>query len=275
MTGPRVLDRSAGASPAAPPAAAGAVDPRFRQRRIAVRKGAGRRRLKRLLLLVLVALAAFAVVLVLRSPILDVDEVNVVGTGRLGTDDVRAAASIDRGAPILLTDLGDAADRLEALPWVAEADVNRELPGRVHIEVREREPVAVVSGAGTAVLVDVDGRVLEEADADSAPFVQVVGPDAPPRPGATIDRDLVAAVELAGRLRTNPAGAVSRVVLEPSLRLELAAGGLVDLGDASALDAKVEALRTVHARIDRSCLAVIDLSVPTHPVVTRDPGCQT
>jgi hypothetical protein len=83
----------------------------------------------------------------------------------------------------------------------------------------------------------------------------------------------VVAVELAGRLRVNPAGAVATVHLEPTLRLELVEGGIVDLGDASDLDAKVEAFRTVHARVDRTCVTVIDVSVPTHPVVTRDRGC--
>ena len=42
---------------------------------------------------------------------------------------------------------------------------------------------------------------------------------------------------------------------------------------ARELDAKVEAFRTVHARVDRSCLDVIDLTVPTHPVLPRAEGC--
>ncbi|HAS11904.1 MAG TPA: hypothetical protein DCS55_15520, partial [Acidimicrobiaceae bacterium] len=83
----------------------------------------------------------------------------------------------------------------------------------------------------------------------------------------------LAAVGLAGRLRVNPAGAVAAVHLEPDLRLQLVEGGVVELGDTSDLDAKVEAFRTVHARVDRACLASIDLSVPSHPVLTREPGC--
>jgi cell division protein FtsQ len=273
VSGPRLLDRDAGLpADERMPVGAG-VDPRFRARRIAVRKDAGRKRLKRLLLLVVVAAVALAAVVVLRSPVLDVDEVTVVGTNRLDPDDIRASAGIEAGSPLLLADLGDAAADIEALPWVAEAEVTRDLPGRVHVEVREREPAAVVSGGGTAVLVDVGGRVLEQATASSAPLVQVVVPEAPPAPGATVDSDLVAVIELAGRLGTNPAGAVTAVHLEPTLRLQLAEGGVVDLGDASALDAKVEAFRTVHARVDRSCLAAVDLTVPTHPVVTRDEGC--
>lgn len=270
MSGPRVLDREA--DPVAPPLATG-VDPRFRARRIAVRKDAGRKRLKRLLLLVAVAALALAAVIVLRSPVLDVDEVVVVGATRLDPATIRSEAGIDQGAPLLLADLGAATARIEALPWVAAAEVTRDLPGRVDITVREREPVAVVSGGGAAVLVDVDGRVLELAPSAPGGFVQVVAAEQPPAPGATIDADLLAAVGLAGRLRVNPAGAVAAVHLEPDLRLQLVEGGVVELGDTSDLDAKVEAFRTVHARVDRACLATIDLSVPSHPVLTRDAGC--
>lgn len=272
MSGPRLLDRDA---PAAHPGEhePAAVDPRFRERRIAVRRDAGRKRLKRLVLLVAVAVVALAGVIVLRSPILDVDEVSVAGTVHLTPDQIRATAGIDRGSPILLADLGAAAADVRAMPWVEAAEITRDLPGRVHVEVREREAVAVVAGGDTAVLVDVAGRVLEVAEPASSPLVQVVAPEAPPAPGRSIGPDLVAAVELAGRLRVNPAGTVAAVHLEPRLRLELVDGGVVDLGDATELDAKVEAFRTVHARVDRACLAAIDVTVPTHPVVTRDPGC--
>lgn len=287
---------------AEPPA--GAPHPRFRARRIAVRRDAGLRRLKRLLVLVAVAATSLAAVVVLRSPILDVDEVRVVGAATTGPDAVTAAAGLDLGSPILLADLDGAEARVRDLPWVGDVVVERELPGTVVVRVTERVPVAVVSGAGRAVLVDDVGRVLGEAPPSAVPpFVHVLVPDAPPAVGEQLDlaapvgpdattRDataggattgdptagpggglLAAAVDLAGAVRRDPAGAVAAVHLEPDLWLQLVGGGRVELGDATALDAKVEALRTVHARVDLSCLATLDLRVPTHPVLTRRDGC--
>jgi len=254
----------------APDVAAVAVDPRFRARRIAVRRDEGRRRLKRLLLLVAVAVVALAGVIVLRSPVLDVDEVVVTGAARLDPEQLREVAGIDGGRPLLLADLGGAAERLEALPWVAEAEVTRDLPGTVVVSVRERQAVAVVAGGGAAVLVDAGGRVLAEPTAADGSQVQVVVGDAPPPPGRSVDPALRGAIDLAGRLRGNPVGAVSAVHLAP-LRLQLLEGGVVELGDDTDLDAKVEAFRTVYARVDRACLSRIDLTVPTHPVLTREP----
>lgn len=248
------------------------VDPRFRARRIAVRRDAGRRRLKRLLVLVALAAVALTSVVVLRSPVLDVDEIAVTGTAHVDAASVASATGIGTGEPLLLADLGAAASAVEALPWVAEARVTRELPGTVRVEVREREAAAVVTHGERTVLVDGEGRVLDQATAAHSDHVRVLAPATPPDPGGVVDRDLATAIELAGRLRSNPVGAVA--VVHPSpLRLELAEGGTVELGDAVDLDAKVEAFRTVYARVDRTCLAGIDLTVPTHPVVTRQ-GCE-
>lgn len=268
MSGSHLVE--AGPRDLRPHLAAAPVDPRFRARRIAVRKEAGRRRLKRLLVLVAIAATALAGVLVLRSPVLDVDEITVAGAAHTSLEEIRAASGIGAGDPVLLADLDAAEAALEALPWVAHAEVTRDLPGTVHVTVREREAMAIVSGGGRAVLVDAGGRVLADAAAaQGAPFVQVVTEATPPEAGRAVARELRTAIELAGRLRENPAGAVAAVHLEPHLRLQLVDGATVELGDASELDAKVEAFRTVHARVDRTCLDEVDLTVPTHPVLTR------
>ena len=256
------------------------VDPRFRQRRIAVRKEAGRRRLRRLVLLVVVAAMALTTVIVLRSPVLDVDAVAVSGARFSDPAAVREAAGIGVGAPLLLADL-DAAERdIEALPFVADATVRRDLPSRVLVEVAERTPAAVVGVAGRRVLVDDTGRVLAAGEhPETVPrtpaFIPVLAPQGGEAPavGRTIDRDLLPAVSLAARLRDDPPGAVAGVRVEPSLQLELAGGGVAVFGDVTDLDAKVEAFRTAFARIDLTCAERLDLRVPTHPVLTRRDAC--
>ncbi len=270
-------------APTAPETQRVVVDPRFRERRIAVRKQAGRRRLRRLGLLVAVAAVALATVIVLRSPVLDVDRVTVHGARFTSVEAVDAASHIRIGAPLLLADLGRAERSIEALPWVADARVRRDLPGEVVVTVTERSPAALLTVGTATVLVDDDGEVVGSGDPASLPasvptdppFVSVLAPGdgAPPAVGQPVDRSLRDAVSLARRLRTNPAGAVADVRVEPSLRLDLRAGGAVELGDATDLDAKIEAFRTVHARVDLTCLDTIDLRVPSRPVLTRRPQC--
>ena len=259
------------------------VDPRFRARRVAVRKQAGRRRLRRLLVLSAVAATALATVVVFESPVLDVDEVAVTGVENLGTSTVTEAAAVDLGAPLLLTDLGAAERSIEQLPWIESAEVSRDLPGRVVVEVSERRAGAVVVAGGTRSLVDPSGAVLATGDPTTYPdhvpegLLEIVVPDAMadqmPRPGDALPPQMRGAAALADRLRGDPAGSVDVVRLGPTLSFQLAGGGTVELGDDSDLDLKVEAFRTVFARVDRTCLDTIDLRVATHPVVTREQRC--
>lgn len=252
------------------------VDPRFRARRIAVRKQAGRRRLKRLLVLIAVAVTALAAVIVLKSPLLDVDEIVVDGAVRTDAAAVAEAAGITNGAPLLLADLGRAEAAVEALPWVADATVRRDIPGGIHVEVVERTPVATLAAGGATLLVDETGTIVAEAASVGPifpPYVAVRSDDAAPAPGAKVSAELLTAVELASRLRENPPSSVIAVDLTPSARLDLVGGGTVEFGDLVDIDDKVEAFRTMWARVDRSCLDTIDLRVPTHPVLTRLDSC--
>lgn len=252
------------------------VDPRFRERRIAVRKEAGRRRLKRLLLLIAVALVALTAVIVLKSPMLDVDEIVVDGAVNTDAATIAEVAGIERGAPLLLADLDGARAAIEGLPWVRSATVTRELPNGVRVEVVERTAVAMVAAAGTMVVVDETGTVVSTsapAGAVFPPYIAVISDLPAPAAGQRVDAGLITAIELAGRLRENPPSAVAAIRLEPTVRLELTAGGQVEFGDLSQIDDKVEAFRTMWARVDRSCLDTIDLRVPTHPVLTRSDPC--
>ncbi|MDZ7673655.1 MAG: FtsQ-type POTRA domain-containing protein [Acidimicrobiales bacterium] len=260
------------------------VDPRLGARRRAVRHvtrdDPDRRRLYRLILLILVAILALGIVIVLESPILDVDRIDIAGARATEPAAITEVAGISIGSPLLLADLDAAESRVEALPWIEEATVERDLPGGVHIDVVERTPAALVAGGGSTVLVGTGGRVLSGDPAEIPPavdtspgFVRVDVGDEPPAVGERIDPALAEAVTLAERLRADPAGAVQAVQLAP-LRFELTDGATVELGDASALPTKLEAFRTLYARVDRSCpVATIDLRVPERPVLTREEPC--
>ena len=50
---------------------------------------------------------------------------------------------------------------------------------------------------------------------------------------------------------------------------EAAAGGVILIGSIDEVDAKVLAIETILAQVDLACLAVLDVQVPTVPVITR------
>lgn len=249
------------------------IDPRIRARRIEVRRGAGRRRLQRLVDLGMVVAVAAGFVGALWTPLLDVDEVRVIGSARTDALAIVARAGVQRGDPLVGVDLGAVGERIAAMPWVAEVKVSRGIDGIVELHVTERTPVAMVGTGTDAVLVDGEGRVLGAAsDAPGGPFVELTGLRPPPPPGGYVAADAADALALAAHLATAVPGVLATLDAG-DLTGTLIQGGAVRFGDARQLDAKTRSLRTVLEQVDLSCLAVLDLRLPGSPVLTREEGC--
>lgn len=248
------------------------IDPRFRRRLIEVRRHAGRRRLR-----LLVAAAACAAALGVawgasRSPLLAVDHVRITGVAHTQRLRIIQTAGTLPGRPMVDLDEAAAAQRIERLPWVAEARVKRRWPNTVSIEVRERSPAASVPAAGGGwALVDDSGHVLEpvaNAPADP-PALEGVPPVGPP--GTLVPAEtrapLVVARALTPALRMR-VGAVVRAA-DGELQLRLRANGVVRLGDTGALESKLVAAEAVLGDVDSRVVALLDVRVPDTPVLTR------
>ena len=250
------------------------IDPRIRARRIEVRRGAGLRRLQRLVDLGVVALVALGFVGALWTPLLDVDEVRVTGAVHSGADVVIARSGVEVGARLSSVDLGVAGQRIADLPWVQQVRLHRGVGGVVSIEVSERAAVALVGSGPSAALVDRDGRVLGPAAGagDVGPVVALVGTAPVPPPGRFLEAAAADALVVAERLHAALPGAITTLHLE-ELTGSLATGGTGRFGDATQLDAKVRSLQTVLDQVDLRCLAQIDLGLPGTPVLTREERC--
>jgi cell division protein FtsQ len=262
--------------PAAPPHPAAErvshpIDPRFRQRRIEVRRVEGRRRLRVLLTLggfVLFALAAWGAT---RSPFLDVDRVLVTGSARVPAAAVAAASGVQQGTAMFDVDEAEARRRVEALPWVLQARVHRHWPATVTIDVQERMPIAALPGPGGVGVVDRTGRVLTVAPAPPPGAPLLVGLAPAGAPGTRIGGR---AADLLAVARAMPPAVLPRVagivaVEGGQVELRLRPSGVVKLGPPTALGDKLLAVQTVLGQVDLSRLAVLDVRVPASPAVTR------
>jgi cell division protein FtsQ len=261
-----------------PPAARAAVgiDPRIRARRIEVQRGAGRRRLRRLVDvgLVLAVLAAF--VGALRTPLLQVRSLRVTGAAETPAAQVLERSGIHKGQQLVDVHLRSAAAAVAALPWVGRVQVHRSLDGSVAIRVTERTPAALVGEGDGALVVDAEGRILaRRADVPTvaAALVRVAGLPGGLTPGAFLPGHPEDALALAQRLGAAVPGAIAEVSVGRELVATLAQGGQVTFGDPSHLPAKLRSLQTVLDEVDLTCLEVMDLRVPASPVLTRRQGC--
>lgn len=255
----------------APPAP---IDPRIRQRRIAVKRSEGRRRLR-----LLTAAGGLVALLLLgwgatRSALLDVDHIRVSGAMQTPAADVAKASGITRGHAMTGIVEGAAARRVRSLPWVATARVRRAWPGTLRIRITERKPVAAVRArTGGWMLVDASGRLLGTS-ADPPPelvAIEVTGPAPAGEPGQQLDDAARGALVVARaiprdrvtQLRVVAAGA------DGMLELRIVPGGVVRFGPPTDVEAKVLAALTVLDRVDLRNLREIDVRVPGAPVLTR------
>ena len=111
---------------------------------------------------------------------LKVNDVVVQGRGRTGGDAILAALGATRGTPMLAISPAAAKARLEALPWIRSASVERLLPDTLYVQVAERQPLALWQRRGKLQLIDREGTVVAVPSLDEfADLVILVGDEAP------------------------------------------------------------------------------------------------
>ena len=125
-----------------------------------------------------------------------VQAVDVVGLQRLSLEEIRRVSGLTLDISYFDIDVREVARRVEAMPRVRSATVEKQLPSHVTITVEEREPVAVVR---TGQPVEIDR------------FAVVLGPPTGKEP-------ITALPEIAGK--NIPAGFVAGAVIKTPVILE-------------------------------------------------------
>ncbi len=111
---------------------------------------------------------------------LRIAQVEVHGQNRVGDADIRAALALDSGAPMLAFDAEAARQRLEQVPWIESATVERHLPDTVVVRIVERTPLALWQHDGRFSVIDAKGvSITDEIAPEFAALPVVVGDEAP------------------------------------------------------------------------------------------------
>ena len=105
--------------------------------------------------------------LLLKNPEYNLSQLNVETDGVLTPELVLAASDLHKGSNIFLVNLNRAKARVEAMPQVEKAQVTRQLPNRITIQINERKPIAWVApepvDASRSEIVDAPGAYLIDA----------------------------------------------------------------------------------------------------------------
>ena len=194
-----------------------------------------------------------------------VQEVLVTGRGETARDDLLAALGIQRGAPILAYDFSEARERVEDLPWVLQARVERLLPDTLVVHITERRPMALWQHRGSFSLIDDNGVVITRNALDRfGNLIQVVGEDAPDHVGGLLEL-LETQPELLAQVRA--------AVRVGGRRWDLSLEGGVDVrlpeDDAPKALARLAAFEQESGVLARD-IRVLDLRMPDRVIVRRN-----
>ncbi len=125
-----------------------------------------------------IADAGQAVIDLTRASGFSVDAVLVEGRERTDSAALLAALAVSRGTPILSVNPEAARQRVEALAWVDNASVVRQLPDTVFVRIVEHKPLALWQRDGTLALINLRGEVIPAKIDDFGYLPLVVGDDA-------------------------------------------------------------------------------------------------
>ena len=245
------------------------TDPRISRRRKAVARTRRRRVIIRLLVAGLVVGAAWGT---FWSPLLRVRGVKLVGAEHVGSREVAQAAGLDDGDNLLLVSTGEIARRVESLPWVARAEVDRKLPGTVRVRIVEREPSLVLAFGAARWTLDESGRVLAVGEATEGLPVLAGASVSDLEPGRHLEsHQVLDALEAYGSMPPALRSDVEAVFAPTIERITFSFtnGVLVRYGAAERLHSKHQVLAALFHRLETegSEASYIDIRVPTSPAV--------
>ncbi|MGA3147945.1 MAG: FtsQ-type POTRA domain-containing protein [Acidimicrobiales bacterium] len=253
------------------------IDPRIRQRRVAIQRSQGRRRLRWIGGTIAVLVLVTGVVGLLHTPLFSARVVSVSGVHPHTTDAaILAAAGLDHQPPLISVDPGATAERVEALPFIATAQVHRHWPDGVTVTVTERVPKVVVAGPGASwSVLDAYGRTLEVLPAQPPGLVVLAvaiagGAAHPAAVGGTLGPGGSFGLIVC---RTLPPAFSAQVVsvteaANATVSLGLNSGITVLLGTDTDMQAKYEDVAAVIAHASLRGATTIDVTVPESPTVT-------
>lgn len=193
---------------------------------------------------------------------LELDDVLVEGRKRTERSVVLETLGVVRGQPILAFDPHAAKARLERLPWIRGATVERRLPDVIHVRLVERQPLARWQNQGRIAVIDRRGEVIPGADPKSfARLLVVVGEGAADR-----TPDLLAMLNGEPELRSRVSAAVWVRGRRWNLRLDDSIDVRLPEQDPGAAWAELARAQREHGVLRRD-VAVVDLRLPDRLVV--------
>lgn len=194
-----------------------------------------------------------------------VESVTLSGRRRAPKAEILSAVGLSRGDPIFAVSTEGIRARLLANRWIAEATVQKFLPGTIAIAIVEREPFAIWQMGGKLNLIDATGHVITDENVQSYAGLPLVVDKGANEAAPT----LIAALQHHPKIAAQMAAAVRYG--ERRWDLHMKSGVVVKLpeDDEEASLLRLEGL-ILEQDVLRRAVTTIDLRLPDRLFLTPD-----
>lgn len=198
-------------------------------------------------------------------------DLTISGLERTAENDVLAVLDVDNGMPLLSIDLRHLQAKIEALPWIKQADVSRILPGELSIRVTERTPYALAQHDGRIALIDPAGVEITQRGLSAFTDLMLVVGEVKPAELELLEQQKAKAMPLSSRIRSAVRIGNRRwdVIFDNGIRVKLPADNAKPYGMTEAWDKFVELDRTKQLLARE--VSVIDLRLADQLIVRVTP----
>ena len=213
---------------------------------------------------------AYGGVLLWNSSLMELRRVEVAGNSEVSKEELVDATRLRRGSHLLSISTAKVTKRVESLPWIDEARVERILPATIRISVEERSPAAMVVAINGTYLIDKEGFVLDEGSRQVLSIVDLTSDPIDPGTRVTLPQ-----IEHVFRVMREIDPSIREQVAEVSARsvdritLHLKTGIQVLFGAAENIDDKSFAVTALlqRAQEEGKRIEYMDIRVPGRPAV--------
>ncbi len=103
----------------------------------------------------------------------EVKSLTITGNHMFSDKQIISHSDLEKGVNIFSVNLSIVKKRLLAHPWIAEADISRELPSGINIRIKEHKAVAIVD-FGRRFLINDKGKIFKEFSAQDPGVLPVI-----------------------------------------------------------------------------------------------------
>ncbi len=207
-----------------------------------------------------------AAIITLYTPWLGLFNLRVIvvrGNHHITPEEIERVSGLGSGGPLARLPVHRAVQALETIPWVKQAQVTRVYPHTVRITIKERTPIAAIAGKnGTYLIVGEGGVIVDKERTGSVTYPIITGvPLTAPAPGGRIqDRRITATLTQLRSAGLIPDPFNQLDFSDPSaVKLSSSGGVVVQLGDLSGIDRRIDELVALLPTIKLANYQSIDL----------------